>query len=336
MREGLLFGRTLLPVVAVARRHGLADTELQRLGIEPERLHALDTMISSRHIYGLLEAIAPRVELESFVIAVATATTPSDVGLLGMALRAAPTVRDALMLLIRYQQVVNTMAGFHLLEREDEVCLVEDRCGPIGLGRAIAAEITVMTTVHWSRLLMGDNVAPRSVAVLRPGRFPGYESWAACRVDSGAPRAAVTMTAALLDRPLSRADDELWRFCGELLAERAGASVAPVVHAIRRQLTSSLCEGTPSLAEVARRLGESPRTLQRRLAAEGQRYTTVLDELRHELALGHLKRGELAIAEIAFALGFDEVASLHRAFRRWEHTTPAAFRAAHAVTRLRG
>ena len=32
-------------------------------------------------------------------------------------------------------------------------------------------------------------------------------------------------------------------------------------------------------------------------------------------------------AEIAFALEFDEVASFHRAFRRWEKTTPAAFRA---------
>jgi AraC-like DNA-binding protein len=78
---------------------------------------------------------------------------------------------------------------------------------------------------------------------------------------------------------------------------------------------------------MARRLGESPRTLQRRLAAEGQRYSRVLDELRHELALSHLLRDELGIAEIAFALGFDEVASFHRAFRRWQKTTPAAYRA---------
>ena len=52
----------------------------------------------------------------------------------------------------------------------------------------------------------------------------------------------------------------------------------------------------------------------------------MLDGLRHELALAHLAKGELAIAEIAFALGFDEVASFHRAFRRWEKTTPARYR----------
>jgi AraC-like DNA-binding protein len=99
------------------------------------------------------------------------------------------------------------------------------------------------------------------------------------------------------------------------------------VHQLRRELAALLPEGAPSLSEIARRIGESPRTLQRRLAGEGHRYSSVIDGLRHELALSHLSRAELGIAEIAFALGFDEVASFHRAFRRWEKTTPAAFRA---------
>jgi len=326
MREGLLLGRTLLPVVAVARRHGLDDAQLHRLDIDPARLSALDAMLPSARIYALLEAIAARVELEPFVLAVATATTPADVGLLGLALRAAPTVGEALALLIRYQQVVNTVAGFHLLPGDDEVTLAEDRCGPDGLGRAIAAEITAMTNVHWSRFLCGHAVKPRRIALLRAGKFPRYQAWAGCPVDGGAPRGSVTFAATLLKEAVPRADDELWKFCCELLAERAGTLPSSLVHQIRREITAVLCEGPPNLAEVARRLGEAPRTIQRRLAAEGQRYSTVLDELRHELALGHLTRGDLGIAEIAFALGFDETASFHRAFRRWEKTTPAAFR----------
>jgi AraC-like DNA-binding protein len=328
VREGLLLGRFLLPIVAVARRYGLDDATLHRLDLDPARLAALETMVPSPRIYALLEELAPRVELEPFAIAVAEATTASDMGPIGLALRAAPTGRQALTLLVRYQKVVNTVAGFHLLEGDGEVALAEDRCGPDGLGRAIAAEITAMTNVHWARLLLGREATPRRIALPRPGKRAVYEAWAACPVVTGAPHASVVFPTGPLERARPNADEELWQFFGELLAERAGqAPASPLVHRLRRELVGLLGEGAPSLPEMARRLGESPRTLQRKLHEAGERYSSVLDDLRHELALAHLSRAELGLAEIAFALGFDEVASFHRAFRRWEKTTPATFRA---------
>src|SRR5262245_11953972 len=105
--EGLLLGRFLLPIVAVAR---LDDAWMRRRGLEPERLAAPETMVPSAAVYALLEELAPRVDVEAFAIAVATATTASDMGPIGLAVRAAPTGRDALALLVRYQHVVNTVA----------------------------------------------------------------------------------------------------------------------------------------------------------------------------------------------------------------------------------
>jgi len=330
VREGLLLGRTLVPIITIARRLGLDDAHFRRAGIEPERLASLDDMVPSRSIYALLETIAPHVDFEPFAIAVATATNPSDMGALGLALRAAPTGREALALFVRYQQVVNTVANFHLLASAGEVALTEDRCGPDGLGRTLASEITAMTAIHTARLVFGRQAVARRATIPRHGRFPSYAAWAGCPVTGGAPRASVAFDEAPLDQPLARSDEELWRFFVDLLAARAGPPSTPLVHELRRELASALFEGAPALSAMARRLGKTPRTLQRQLAAEGRSYSAVVDELRHELALAHLGRGVLGIAEIAFALGFDEVASFHRAFRRWERTTPAAFRAARA------
>jgi AraC-like DNA-binding protein len=70
----------------------------------------------------------------------------------------------------------------------------------------------------------------------------------------------------------------------------------------------------------------SARTLQRRLAGEGLSFDGVLDELRRELALRHLADRRVAIAEVAYLLGFSEPSAFHRAFKRWTGTTPGAAR----------
>ncbi len=69
-------------------------------------------------------------------------------------------------------------------------------------------------------------------------------------------------------------------------------------------------------------LGVSPRTLRRRLQNEGTSFQTLLDDVRFSLAKGHLYRGEIAVAELAFVLGFSDTSAFYRAFKRWTGTTP--------------
>src|SRR2546423_1745457 len=142
----------LLPVLAIGRRHGITDAQLARIGVDAERLGALETMVPASRVYALVEAVAARVDdLERFTIALATATSASDLGLVGVAMRAAPTGRHALGVLLRYQHVVNTVASFDVLEADGEITLAEDRHGPDGLGRALASEVAAMTNIHWGR-----------------------------------------------------------------------------------------------------------------------------------------------------------------------------------------
>jgi AraC-like DNA-binding protein len=77
---------------------------------------------------------------------------------------------------------------------------------------------------------------------------------------------------------------------------------------------------------VARQLAMSGRTLQRRLAAEGVSYQQLLDDTRKEAAGRLLIESTLAIAEVAYLVGYSEPAPFHRAFRRWYGVTPEAFR----------
>ncbi len=97
---------------------------------------------------------------------------------------------------------------------------------------------------------------------------------------------------------------------------------------VRRTLGLRICGERPAVEKVAKALGLSSRTLQRRLGELGTSYQELLDAVRHRSARRLLANTDLAIGEVAFLLGFEELNSFTRAFSAWEGTTPTRWRAA--------
>jgi AraC-like DNA-binding protein len=72
--------------------------------------------------------------------------------------------------------------------------------------------------------------------------------------------------------------------------------------------------------------GTSVRTLQRRLKDAGVNYSDLQNDVRKKLALNLLQNETLALAEIAFSLGYSEVSAFNHAFRRWVDQSPGDYR----------
>jgi len=79
---------------------------------------------------------------------------------------------------------------------------------------------------------------------------------------------------------------------------------------------------------VAARLDLGRRTLQRQLRLEGVVFRDLLKEFRVDRARAMLIETDHSIAEIAQALGYEEVNSFRRAFQNWTGLSPGAFRRA--------
>jgi AraC-like DNA-binding protein len=99
---------------------------------------------------------------------------------------------------------------------------------------------------------------------------------------------------------------------------------------VRRALASRVGRGDTRIQTIARILATSPRSLQRRLAAADVSYQELLDLSRKDAAERYLAESPLSISEVAHLLGYSEPAAFNRAFRRWHHQTPQAFRRAAA------
>lgn len=137
--------------------------------------------------------------------------------------------------------------------------------------------------------------------------------------------------AQLLDLPLRRGEADLAEFL-----EGAPGRIAMLyrrdresARAVKDHLARSLLGGG-TLVAAARALGTAPRTLHRRLEAEGTSFREVKDGLRRELALTWLERGDRSVARVAADLGYSEPSAFFRAFKGWTGHAPSAWR------RLRG
>jgi AraC-like DNA-binding protein len=110
------------------------------------------------------------------------------------------------------------------------------------------------------------------------------------------------------------------------LSARIGAcsTIAEQAEQATRALLASGVRGDS--ASVARRLGITSRTLQRRLAEEGTSFRGVRDAALWEAVEVLLSNPSLKIEAIAVSVGFSDLAAFSKAFRRWKGYPPTRFR----------
>ena len=84
------------------------------------------------------------------------------------------------------------------------------------------------------------------------------------------------------------------------------------------------------LNQVAEQLHIAPRSLSRRLSADGETFRTLLHDIRMEIALHHLRNSCLAVEEIADFTGFSCASSLRRAVKNWSGKTASDLRSGEA------
>ena len=84
-----------------------------------------------------------------------------------------------------------------------------------------------------------------------------------------------------------------------------------------------------SLSRVASSLRMAPRSLQRRLAAEGESLSTLLWASRLDCACEQLQNSELSVTEIAAVTGFSDSSHLRRHLKSALGCTPTAYRKQH-------
>ncbi|MFS2316741.1 AraC family transcriptional regulator ligand-binding domain-containing protein [Maricaulis sp. D1M11] len=183
-------------------------------------------------------------------------------------------------------------------------------------------ELVFLTQV--ARLATRQPIRPKRVELeVLPTNTAVYEDYFQCPL-SKSDRTSLVFDAIDARRPFLTADEVMWElFEAELIQRMSDLSAdTSIVDRVRTSLAENLPGGQVSIHEIARSLGMSSRTLQRRLSAEDTNFNNVLRDLRRDLALHYLRHTDNTTADISYLLGYVEPNSFFRAFSEWTGSTP--------------
>ncbi|MEB0206806.1 AraC family transcriptional regulator [Pseudomonas sp. CCC3.1] len=237
--------------------------------------------------------------------------------------------RDGLHRLARFKQLCTPERL--LVSEDDHTCTISiDWLHTPQLPPNLLIDAAFATFVELGRRGSRAHITPRKVELARPDDGSrALAEYFGCPVRYGAERNALLLDVADLDRPFSGHNPELLDMLNPALAAALAQATASasVSRQVKIALKRTLASGRPEIVEVARELGMSERTLQRRITEEGTSFRQLMLETRQEVVRHLLSEPSIEIDEIACLLGYEDTNSFYRAFRSWEGTTPARWRA---------
>ena len=320
---------TRLAVAELEQRSTDAGPLFARSGISAAAL-AHGGRVDVRAQIEFLELASHAVGDEFLGLTLADGFDLRELGMLYYVATSSHCVRDALRRLQRYIGVGN------------EALVVRISIGSIcRIGLAYAGvprhldrhqmEFFALAFVRLCRQLAGQKISPLGASFVhhRSGELHRAFDLLGCDVRFNSEADEISFEAALLDRQVVTDDPFLNRLmvdtCEHAMAART-SNVSPLRTTVENIIAPLLPHAEASTTKVAKALGLSERTFARRLASEGLRFGTILDELRRDLAIRYLEEPGLQISQIAWLLGFHQPSAFSHAARRWTGKSPSQYR----------
>jgi len=302
--------------------------------------------------YAMLEHADGRVDMDmasKFWIAVTNHTNNPDIGLelapnirvgglkaLGYSFLASETVKDALLRLVRYQEIMGDSGNIQFEQEHENYVLSIDLIGnkqPVPYQAIDAGFASMFHYVGW---MLHKKVVPIAVQLQRaaPNSVKSYEKAFNCIPEFEQDRNAIILTKDIVESQFPTADKTLAELHDEIVdRDLAALSGNRLSQQVRALIIKKISGGEIILEEVLTHFSLGKRTFQRKLKEEGYTFLQLVDDTRKTMAKKYVEEGTMTFEEVAFLLGFTEHGNFSRAFRRWYSCTPGQFRAKFELTR---
>jgi AraC-like DNA-binding protein len=305
---------------------------LARYGLPADAPDLASVDVALEDFQALSDALSQQLGDPFMGLNLAKMMPPAAFGIIELSARSAPSFEAGAQRLVRYVGLLNDFEVFTLEKLSGGSAAIDHRIPgvPLALGRHGNEQLLALIT-RVCREIVQKPWTPQKVAFAHPAPpdvTPLRAFFGTHAIEFGLGHNALHFSAATLELPVATANANLLTVLDEQAHRTLGTTSGPggELARVRERIRLELQDGPPSLDRVAEGLKMSARTLQRRLGDIGLSFTGLVEETRRELAQDYLARSNLALAEVAFVLGYADLATFIRAFKRWTGKTPKVFR----------
>lgn len=334
----LLNERTFAPykiemLVEVLSEQGVSPSDaVKGSGLTPSDIHDPDILTSVRQYLAVCHNALAFGNDPATPFKVGQRMHLSAYGMYGYALMCSPTIRDFYNFAVKYHKLATPTLRIEWREEPNEVVW----CFPNDFISAPSHElkqflIEQQFAQHVTHLK--DVAGPSSKPVKALFNYPApahaalYEHYLECPCYFDQPAFELYFPHGILDEKPQLAhkltSKLLQETCERLIGDaKTSTGVTGEVYQILMRKPGEF----PPMEIIAGALNVTPRTLRRRLEAEGSTFGAILDDVRCSLATEYLRTTKMSTDDISALVGFTETANFRRAFKRWTGKAPGEFR----------
>lgn len=306
---------------------------LQEADIDPDRFKETDFSLNTQQYEHLLSEALRLTGRTDLGFEWGRRITQNSHGMLGYAMLSYATLDQSLRRCARYFTLLTPMFRMLYQRTGNRMEIVYRPAQPMGMQTLTLLQEILAVATHFQCTPLLQNPSPVYdiyLSMEAPAHAERYRELAPARVHFGSsplPEVRLVADTWSLDARLPMANEHAVRMaeerCEALLKQ--SSDQPGWTHWVLMMLHQAE-DSQPTLDELATFLGVSPRTLDRQLKKEGSSLRDLAVQVRNERARKLLTEGTLPISQIAYRLGFTDIANFSRAFRRANGVSPSDYR----------
>ena len=320
-------------ILHAAQQKG-ADIEIlcQKVGLEHSMLQNPDGFLPISKVQELWKEAIFMTGDEFLPLHIGEMVNTISVGILAYVMMHCPTLGKALEKLCQYQDIVCDASKTSIFIENDNVYLTISEPSEDISSVRYAYESTL--SMYYSAFLgmLGQAVPLKAVHF----EFSAYSVdnsehqrvFKGAEIIFGSSFSGLVFDKKYLELPILNANPDLFS-----LFENHAQSILnslksdnSLKNKIKKEILFGLKGEEPNLPLIAKNLGIGVRSIQMKLKEEGATFQQLLDEIRKDLALKHLKEDILSTTDISYLLGYSEPSVFFRSFKKWTGQTPTFYR----------
>ncbi|MBL8267088.1 AraC family transcriptional regulator [Steroidobacter sp.] len=308
---------------------------LRLAGIEPDLLDKRGASIEFRSLLRLMQVAAEELSCPDFGLRFANRQGGNKaIGPIGVVMKNSKTLGQAIGYCAKNLHAYSTATRVrfqpdrtkHVLTVRLQILLdnVEDKRQAVEHALLLASHNILEITAGTARV--------RKILLSHPphSKQVNYRAYFGCEVLFEQEVDGLMLTEGDLLQQVVDPDERVYEMATAFIDERYPKEEGSIQGRVRRLILLHLGSGECTNERIAAELCMHPRTLQRRLRAEGTSFDDIRDELRREVAYQYIQNCDLPLKQLAEKLGYADASILSRSCYRWFSVSPQQLR-----TRLR-